>query len=84
MQPDRSYWPEWARLLQRWGLNELAAALLESAGPLTFFLAQLVYVGQPLFGNGYAGSRLDALARMFEDQEESRSFAIFLREEKTA
>jgi hypothetical protein len=84
MHPDRTYWPEWARLLQRWGLNELAAALLESAGPLTFFLAQLVYVGQPLLGNGYAGARLDALARMFEDQEESRSFATFLREEKTA
>ena len=84
MQPEREYWPEWAQLLQRWGMKELAALLLESAGPLTFFLAQLVYIGQPLFGERASARRLNALANLFENQEESRSFAAFLREEKSS
>lgn len=84
MQPDRDYWPEWARLLQQWGMKELAAVLLESAGPLTFFLAQLVYLGQPLLGGMGSGNRMAALARLFEDQTESRSFALYLREDKLA
>jgi hypothetical protein len=84
MQPDRTFWPEWARLLQRWGLDGLTAALLESAGPLTILLAQLVYFSQPFLRGVLPGSRLQALALLFEDQEESRSFATFLREEKPA
>ncbi len=83
MQPDRSFWPEWARLLQRWGLKDITAALLESAGPLTILLAQLVYISQPLLRGVIPGSRLQALALLFEDQEESRSFAYFLREENS-
>ncbi len=84
MQPDRIYWPEWARLLQQWGMDEFAAVLLESAGPLTFFLAQLVYLGQPMFGGGTSNGQMVALARLFEDQNESRSFATYLREDKPA
>jgi hypothetical protein len=84
MQPDRSYWPEWARTLQRWGLNEFVAALLEAAGPLSIFLAQAVYLGEPLLSGIVSGSRLQALAGLFEDQEESRSFATYLREENSA
>ena len=85
MQPDRKFWPEWARFLHRWGLDNVAAALLETAGPLTIILAQLVYFSQPLIGQGQSTrQRLQALAGLFEDQEESRSFAIYLREEKPA
>ncbi|HMN60026.1 MAG TPA: hypothetical protein PJ988_06665 [Anaerolinea sp.] len=56
--------------------------MLETAGPLTIILAQLVYFSQPLIGQGASAGRLQALANLFEDQEESRSFAIYLREEK--
>jgi hypothetical protein len=84
MQPERKFWPEWARFLHGWGLDHVAAALLETAGPLTIFLAQLVYVGQPLFGKGQPFGRLQALAGLLEDPDESRSFAIYLREEKPA
>jgi hypothetical protein len=84
MQPDRSCWEGWARTLQRWGVHEIVAALLESAGPLTILLAQFVYVGQPFLRGTYSGERLQALAKMFEDPQESRSFAIFLREDRIA
>ena len=50
MQKDRSFWPEWAQVLRRWGLTELIAALLEAASPLNVFLAQAVFASQPLFG----------------------------------
>jgi hypothetical protein len=84
MQPDRSYWVGWARSLQRLGLQEIVAALLEAAGPMTILFAQAVYVGQPLLRGAVSGERLQALARMFEDPQESRTFANFLREERVA
>lgn len=83
MQKDRSFWLDWAHFLQQWGLTELAAALLESAGPLNVILAQLVYAGRPLLGQVVPDERINALAGLFEDQEESRSFAAFIREESS-
>jgi len=84
MQPERNYWPEWARFLQHWGLGELVAAWLDAAGPLTILLAQFIYFGQPFMRGAVPTAKLDALARLFEEQEESRAFALFLREEKTS
>jgi hypothetical protein len=83
MQKDRSFWPEWARILQQYGLTELAAALLEAAGPLNVFVAQVVFIGQPFLNQVVPEERLTALASLFEDQEETRSFAAFIREESS-
>jgi len=83
MQKERSFWSEWAHFLHRWGLAELAGALLESAGPLNVLLAQLVYAGRPFLGQSVSEDRLSALAVLFEDKEESRTFAAFLREESS-
>ncbi len=83
MQKDRSFWPEWAHFLRQWGLTELIAALLEAVGPLNVFLAQVIYAGRPFLGRVFSEERLTALAGMFEDQEESRSFAAFIREESS-
>jgi hypothetical protein len=83
MQKDRSFWPEWARFLHQWDLTEIAAALLEAAGPLNMFLAQAVYAGHPFLRQLIPEERLSALANLFEDQEESRSFAAFIREESS-
>lgn len=84
MPSDRSFWPEWARILHRWGVSELVIVLLEAAGPLHLIMANLVYVGQPFFSPWVAGERVQAVASLFESQEESRSFAAFLREETAA
>lgn len=81
MQKDRSFWSEWAHFLHHWGLAELIAALLDAAGPLNVFLAQVMYAGRPFLGQIFQADRLEALADLFEDQEESKSFAAFLREE---
>ena len=83
MQKDRSFWPEWARFLQHSGLTEIVASLMHSAGPLNMFLAQVLYAGRPFLGQAVSKERFDALVHVFEDQEESRSFAAFIREESS-
>lgn len=83
MQKDHSFWPEWARFLQQWGLTELVAALLEGTGPVSVFLAQVVHAGRPFLGQAVSAERLAALAGLFEDRDESRLFAAYIREEAT-
>lgn len=83
MPKDRSFWPEWARFLHRWGISDLAALLLEAAGPLNIFLAQAVHAGRPFLGPKLPDDRAQALASLFENPQESRSFAAFLREESS-
>lgn len=69
--------------MQHIGMKATAATVLEAAGPLTWFAAQLVYLGQPLLDGSQHGGQWQALAGLLENQEESRSFASFLREEGT-
>jgi len=83
MQKDRSFWPEWSRFLQQSGLTEMVAALLDAAGPLSVLVAQMVYATRPFLGQIVSADRLQALTDLFEDQEESRSFAAFIREESS-
>jgi hypothetical protein len=83
MQEDRSFWPDWAHFLRRLGMSEIVAALLSSAGPLNLFLAQVLYAGRPFFGRADTGERFDALVHLFENQEEIRSFAAYIREESS-
>jgi hypothetical protein len=51
--------------------------LLEAGGPLTVLGAQAVYLGQPFLG----GKKLDSLAHMLEEDEETQAFARYLRGE---
>lgn len=74
---SRSEWSEWAQSLRRLKLDVLAAWLLEAGGPLTVLGAQAVYLGQPFLG----GKKLDSLAHMLEEDEESQAFACYLRGE---
>jgi hypothetical protein len=83
MQKDRSFWPEWSHTLKKWGLAELIAALLEAVGPVHGFLAQIVFAAQPFLNQVIPHERLSGLVSLVEDQEESRSFAAFIREESS-
>jgi hypothetical protein len=79
----QTFWADWAHFLQRFGLQNPVAAVLEAAGPLTWFFAQVVYLGQPFLDGSRTESQWQALASLLENREESRSFAAFLREEET-
>ena len=78
MQPP-SYWRNWAEKLERWGLTDLAATFLESSGPISTIIAQLVYAGSPFLSDSQSKT-WENLAYMFENQSESQAFAHFLKE----
>ncbi len=79
MQP-RSEWSKWAESLRRLKLDGFAAWLLEAGGPLTVLGAQAVYLGQPFL----SGKKLDSLAHMLEEDEETQAFARYLRGESSS
>ena len=81
MTESQTWWPIWAQKLQRWGISEPIAALLDAAGPLSALAAQAIYLGQPLFGFTTTNSGWRAAAEMLANSQESRSFAAFLRQE---
>ena len=79
---NRTFWPEWARLLQRWGIEDLASFILEAVGPLAFIGAQAIYMGQPFLGRSDSNGKLQALAELLEDQQSIKDFTAFLREDE--
>ena len=80
MDNNRHIWDVWAKFLHQWGVQNITVNLLESLGSLAVLGAQVVYLGQPLFGSAGAGSHLTALASMLEDTHERHAFVDYLRE----
>ena len=81
MQKGDSFWSEWAQILHRWGLREITAELLEASMPVHILLAQFVYAGRPVLQQVFDEEHYEALASLLEDQNATRSFAAYLREE---
>ena len=69
-----------ARRLHTWGLNGLAAALVENAGPLAFLGAQALYFTGPVLTPFLPEDDVTALARLLEDPAALRAFAEQLTE----
>lgn len=82
MQDTRCYWNNWALLLQKMGVTDMAASVLEGAGSLRYVAAQLVHASSPFFGNSEASSQWKALATMLEDRELAQQFISFIKEEE--
>lgn len=78
MDSTHAHWPGWIDSLRRWKLEALALWLLEAAAPLRILTAQMLYVAQPLVWP-QAGQQLDALARLLEEDDETRAFAARLK-----
>lgn len=70
-------WHNWVETLQRYRLGGLASWLLEAGSPLNVLGAQMMYTVQPFVG----GKRIEAVAQMLEDEEETQAFTQFLRNE---
>jgi hypothetical protein len=83
MNADQHIWQVWASYLQRWGVRDVVAQILEAAGPLAILGAQFIYIGQPLVGPSRSRNHLDALARVLEDRDYTRAFVDFLKEAPT-
>jgi len=77
----QKYWSKWAQFLQHWKVQELATVFLEASGPLKIIMAQGVYLSQPFLRGTMPNGEWDALTMLLEDEQESRSFIRYLREE---
>ena len=69
-----------ARKLHAWGLNDLAATLLESGGPLPYLGAQALYMVAPLLGPLTPENDAMALAHILEDPDSTRDLIKSLSE----
>jgi hypothetical protein len=74
-----TYWSEWAGFLKKRGMDGFAAWLLEAGAPLAPVGAQLLYMGQPLFGKSIRDD-MSALAVMLESDQQTQNFVTFLKE----
>ena len=70
-------WQNWAEILRRFKLDGFASWLLEAGLPLHLLGAQTIYLTQPFV----SGKQMAAIAQMLEDENETRAFAQFLRDE---
>jgi len=80
MSENQQNWMDWARVLQRWGIKDGIASLLEITGSLNVLLAQLVYLIQPMLSGATSFSSLRELALVLENPDERGKFITFLRE----
>jgi hypothetical protein len=80
---DHELWTKWAQTLQQNNLTGLALTLLEGSGPVKLIFSQILLGCVPFVGKNHLNS-WETFAKMLEDQTESRSFATFLRGEKTS
>lgn len=79
MNKDESSTDRIAHWLHRVGLNEPAAFLLDAAGPLLLFGAQVAFLLNPLFGQ--AKDSLNDLAQVLEDPSQVSLLVENLRSE---
>jgi hypothetical protein len=84
MDENQQIWTSWARALQRWGIKDGAASLLETAGSLTVLFAQVLYLSQPLLSSAVSSRSLHAFAQVLENPIDRREFVSFLREAPTS
>ena len=81
MMSQQELLSRWADLLHGWGIHQVAAALLEAAGPLNIIGAQLVYIGQPVLNGFLDKNSLSSLAWMLEERSQTKNFIQLLRED---
>jgi hypothetical protein len=74
---SRNEWSKWAESLRILKLDGIVAWLLEAGAPLTILGAQALYISQPFVGGG----KINSLAHMLEQEDETQAFARYLRGE---
>ena len=74
-------WPAWVSFLRRFGLENLAAWLLESGGPLAVLGAQFIYLGGPFLRPVIEREQMEAIALLLEDRDEGHAFLAYLQED---
>jgi hypothetical protein len=84
MDQNHHIWRDWSDNLHRWGVQSLAAAFLEAAGPLATFGAQAVYLSQPFLRPLWPEDHWQALIALLEDSKQAEQFTALLRDQEAA
>ncbi len=80
MNSNQHIWRVWVNKAYRWGVGDWAADFLEAAGPLATLGAQAIYLVQPFLSPILPEGHLEALAEILEEPDQTRAFALLLRE----
>ncbi len=80
MGENHPTWDRWAYNLQKWGMKEATASLLEHAGSISILAAQLMYISQPLLSGAVSSRSLSNIAQVLEDPSQRQAFISYLRE----
>jgi hypothetical protein len=81
---ERQHWQDWVQFLQHWGVKDFATTIIDSAGPLNIFAAQMIHFAQPFLRLAGSGAQWARLAAMLEDRQQSSEFVAYLRGKETA
>ncbi len=76
------FWPDWAKILEQWGVKSLACIILDRARPLLLILSQFLLLGLPLFKGFSLSAHLYALADTLGHEESLVRFSVYLQEER--
>jgi hypothetical protein len=76
------FWPDWAKILEQWGLTSLACIVLDRARPLLLILSQFLLLGLPLLKGLSMGAHVSALAETLGHEESLVRFSAYLQEEQ--
>jgi hypothetical protein len=80
METDQHLWRVWITAINRWGLQDWLASMLDAAGALTVVGAQVIYLAQPLLNFVLPDKDLIAAAKLLEEPESTQAFIQLLRE----
>ena len=72
MDENQHIWSGWASTLQRWGIKDGVASLLETTGSLMVLFAQVLYLSQPLVSGAISSRSLRAFAQVLENPADRR------------
>ena len=78
---DTSVWEKISSALNRLGIAGITAAVLEHGGPLNLLLAQILYLSKPFASTAVSTNAINLFAGIMEDEQSSRNFATYLRQE---
>jgi hypothetical protein len=83
MSENQPTWMLWRSTLQRLGINEIVALLLEGTGSMSVLIAQVVYLSQPLLSGMISSHTLSAFAQVIENPTDRQKLISYLREAPT-
>jgi len=78
---DTSGWGKISSALNRLGIAGITAAVLEHGGPLNLLMAQILYISKPFVNLAVPTIEFNLFASIMEDEQSSRDFARYLRQE---